>query len=156
MKTIVIATDGSSAAREALEFGLDLATKNGSEVHCVHVVRAFDYTPVTGYRLAVTPPVTHEMTVEDRAPLEQARQLAAGRGLDVRTELLHGRPAAEIVAYADTVDADLIVVGSRGHGALPSALVGSVAHGVLHRARRPVLVVRGVRHPEHAGASAAL
>jgi nucleotide-binding universal stress UspA family protein len=65
------------------------------------------------------------------------------------TKLLRGDPVDEIVAYADTVDADLIVVGSRGHGAVASALLGSVSRGILREARRPVLVVRGAasRHP---------
>ena len=63
--------------------------------------------------------------------------------MTAHTRLLRGDPADEIVAYADTVDADLIVVGSRGHGAVASALLGSVSRGILREARRPVLVVRG-------------
>jgi nucleotide-binding universal stress UspA family protein len=76
--------------------------------------------------------------------------LAAEKGFGVQTELLTGSPVDEIVAYADTIDADLIVVGSRGHGALASAVLGSVSQGVLHEARRPVLVFRRAR-PRVAG-----
>jgi Universal stress protein family len=54
-----------------------------------------------------------------------------------------GIPADEIVAYADNHDVDLTVVGSRGRGAVASALLGSVSQAVLHESRRPVLVVRG-------------
>jgi nucleotide-binding universal stress UspA family protein len=59
------------------------------------------------------------------------------------TRLLRGEPVDEIVAFADVIDADLIVVGSRGYGAFASALLGSVSRGILREARRPVLVVRG-------------
>jgi nucleotide-binding universal stress UspA family protein len=64
--------------------------------------------------------------------------------------LLAGSPADEIVAYARSIDADLIVVGSRGRGAVAGALLGSVSRGVLRQARRPVLVVRGVEVPTKA------
>ncbi len=59
------------------------------------------------------------------------------------THLLVGDAAREIAAYADSQDADMIVVGSRGHGAIASALLGSVSRGVLRESKRPVLVVRG-------------
>jgi nucleotide-binding universal stress UspA family protein len=82
----------------------------------------------------------------DRAPLELAEALAAERGIETRTEVLVGDPANEIVAYADSVDADLIVVGSRGRGAVTSALLGSVSRAILHETRRPVLVARAPKH----------
>jgi nucleotide-binding universal stress UspA family protein len=87
----------------------------------------------------------HTVGAQDRIALEEASTLAADVGVSARTELLTGNPVDEIVAYADSIDADLIVVGSRGHGAVASALLGSVSQGVLHEAQRPVLVVRGTR-----------
>ena len=56
--------------------------------------------------------------------------------------MLRGDTVNEIVAYADSHDVDLIVVGSRGHGAIASALLGSVSRGVLAESKRPVLIVR--------------
>jgi nucleotide-binding universal stress UspA family protein len=85
----------------------------------------------------------HEPTQHDRACLDDALRRAEELGVDAKTRLLAGQPADEIVAYADSIDADLVVVGSRGHGAVASALLGSVSRGVLHESRRPVLVVRG-------------
>jgi nucleotide-binding universal stress UspA family protein len=70
--------------------------------------------------------------------------MASDYGVPAATELLVGNPADEIVAYADSKDVDMIVIGSRGHGAIASALLGSVSHAVLHEARRPVLVVPGM------------
>ena len=59
------------------------------------------------------------------------------------TSLLRGTTVTELTAYADELDADMIVIGSRGHGALTTALLGSVSLGVLRHTARPVLIVRG-------------
>ena len=150
MKKILIATDGSPSAREAVKFGLELAEEHAAEVTFVHVVPVLDRGFADGIGVPAARP--HRIDEVDRMPLEDALALAAERDVDVKAELLAGLPADEIVAYADTLDPDLIVLGSRGRGALATALLGSVSRAVLHEARRPVLVVRGahVREPERA------
>ena len=55
------------------------------------------------------------------------------------------------MAHAEACDADLIVIGSRGHGPVASALLGSVALGVLHTSKQPVLVVRCAMAPHSPG-----
>ena len=146
MKKILIATDGSESAHEALEFGLELAIEQGATPFLVHVAPAVEVLPFGSFGVAA-PTVPHELDEQDRASLKEAAETAAQRGIDAKTELLLGNPADEIVAFGDTIDADLIVVGSRGHGALASALLGSVSRSVLHESRRPVLVVRGAHVP---------
>jgi nucleotide-binding universal stress UspA family protein len=121
VKTIVIATDGSASARAATDFGLQLARQLDSTVVFVHVAP--------------------REPAEDRGPLGTAATSAASRGVVATTELLVGDAADEIVAYADSVDADAIVVGTRGHGQIAGALIGSVSQRVLRDARLPVLVV---------------
>jgi nucleotide-binding universal stress UspA family protein len=143
MKKILIATDGSPSAHEAVRFGLDLAAEHDAEPVFVHVAPTLDVVPPAGLGFTTPGAVHHELTEHDRAPLDEAARIASEQGVDARTELLAGNPVDEIVAFADTIGADLIVVGSRGHGAIASALLGSVSRGVLHEARRPVLVVRG-------------
>lgn len=144
MKKIVIATDGSPSALEAVEYGLELAADQGAEPIVVHVAPATEVIPVAGYGMGGPVAVPHELDEYDRASLDEAVEIAARRGLEAKTELLVGNAAHAIVAYADSVDADLIVVGSRGHGAIAGALLGSVSRRVLHEAKRPVLVVRTV------------
>ena len=142
MKRILIAVDGSPSSTEALEFALDLAGEEEAEAIVVHVISAFGSVMAGGY--AVPPAaLTHEITEDDRAPLDAAVDLAAAKDLAITTELRRGSTVTEIVAFADEMDADLIVIGSRGHGALTTALLGSISLGVLRHTTRPVLIVRG-------------
>lgn len=149
MKKILIATDGSPSAQQAVELGLDLAEEQGASPIFVHVAPTTDVLPVTGFAMGPVR-VAHQVAEEDRACLSQAARLAGERGLSARTELLTGDAPREIARYADTIDADLIVIGSRGHGTISSAILGSVSLGVLHHAKRPVLIVREAPVPVEA------
>jgi nucleotide-binding universal stress UspA family protein len=142
MKTIVIATDGSPSAHEAVEYGLELASDQNAEPIFVHVSPATEALPVLGSVWGAPVSVPHELDEHDREALDAALEIAAMKGLEAKAELLTGNAADAIVAYADSADADLIVVGSRGHGAIAGTLLGSVSREVLREARRPVLVVR--------------
>ena len=141
MKRILIATDGSEPSTEALEFGLQLAADEDATAIVVHVVPALDTVPVGGFGISAGG-LVHEVTDEDQGLLAEAVELAKPRGVQVETETLRGPTVAEIVAYADARDVDLIVIGSRGHGALTTTLLGSVSLGVLRHTTRPVLIVR--------------
>jgi nucleotide-binding universal stress UspA family protein len=141
MSTILIATDGSPEAREAVDYGLELAAGEDAEVVLLQVIPPIDWTQLE--RGAVIRPIPEEIALRRSFALEEAAKLAASHGVPIAAEVLAGDPADEIVAYADNHDVDLIVVGSRGRGTLASTLLGSVSHAVLQEARRPVLVVRG-------------
>jgi len=142
MKRILIATDGSESAHQALELGLDLAAEQDAWAFVVYVAQAVDALPYSNFGF-VAPAVPHELDENDRKPLQEAVELAAEKGVEIRTELFKGNAVDGIVACADAIDADLIVVGSRGHGAIASTLLGSVSRGLLKESRQPVLVVRG-------------
>jgi nucleotide-binding universal stress UspA family protein len=141
MKRILVATDGSPSATEATSFGIELAAEHGAELIFLHVVPVYDVYPSTGMWIGGA--VFHEPSQKDEGILEDAVAAAAEHGVVSTTALLRGDTVDEIVAFADSRDVDLIVVGSRGHGALANALLGSVSRGVLSESRRPVLVVRG-------------
>lgn len=151
MKRILIATDGSPHAKEACAFGLEFAEHEGAEVVLVHVLSALDPVEQVEGHLGVP----HRIAAPDAdAALRDTAAAAEARGVSVRVELLVGLPEDEVVALAKEVDADLIVVGSRGLGTLKGALLGSVSRGVLANADRPVLVVKSVPvHAERAAGS---
>jgi nucleotide-binding universal stress UspA family protein len=141
MNKILVATDGSESAAEAVQLGVSLAAQYDAELVFVHVVPAVDLVPATWFGVGGAFP--HETAPEDRALLEDAAAVAEEQGVFSTTMLLIGNTVDEIVAYADSHDVDLIVVGSRGHGAIANTFLGSVSRGVLQESTRPVLVARG-------------
>jgi nucleotide-binding universal stress UspA family protein len=141
MRKILIATDGSPEAREAVEYGLELAEEEHAVATLLQVIPPMDWTQLD--RGAVIRPIPDEIERRRGIALDEAAVLAAEHGVPVTFEVVAGIPADEIVAYADNHDVDLTIVGSRGRGAVASALLGSVSQAVLHESRRPVLVVRG-------------
>lgn len=139
MTTIVIATDGSPEAREAVEYGLEFAAAENAKAVLLQVMEPRDWTRLD--RGGLLRPLVEEMRLRDAPALIEASKLAAERGVPCTTEVVAGRPADEIVAYADSIGAHAIVIGSRGRGALTGALLGSVSRDVLHESRTPVVVV---------------
>lgn len=145
MKTVLIATDGSEHARQAVTFGVELAAEQHARVVFVHVAPMTDVLPTGGF--GMTAAIPHELTENDRSCLEEAEAVASEHDVAASCRLLRGDVVKEIVDHANLVEADVIVVGTRGHGALTGAMLGSVSRGLLHKARRPVLIVRGARVP---------
>ena len=140
MKRILVATDGSPSALEATRFGIELAAEHEAELVVAHVVPEIDVVPATVLQIGGVFP--HEPTAHDHELLEDAGALAAEQGVTATTALLRGDTVPAIVAYASARNVDLIVVGSRGRGAVTGALLGSVSQRLLREAARPVLVVR--------------
>ena len=141
MHTILIATDGSPEAREAIAYGIELAAEQHAKAVLLQVIPPVDWTQLD--RGAVIRPIPEELVLRRRIAADEADELESRHDVEVSFEVVAGMPAEEIVAYADAIDADLIVIGTRGRGALASVLLGSVSNAVLQSARRPALVVRG-------------
>jgi nucleotide-binding universal stress UspA family protein len=141
MNRIVIATDGSDGAWAAVEEGVELASEVGAEVTFVTVRHDFPLLGDPWYQERLTRQLEHARVALDRAEAE-----AHEHGVLHESEILEGDPAVEIAQLAHARGADLVVVGSRGHGGLASALIGSVSRALLTRSSVPVMVVRDRAH----------
>jgi nucleotide-binding universal stress UspA family protein len=140
-KAIVWSTDGSKSADRALPHVKELAKAEGATVTIVHVVERIEGAGAVG------PPRRADES-EVQAKLQQLAAGLSEEGFNVSLIVrgdVGARPAHEVVEAAREVDADLIVVGSRGLGAITGLLLGSVAHRLLHIAPCPVLVVPAER-----------
>lgn len=138
MKRIVIATDGSDGAWAAVEEGVELAAEVGAEVTFVTVrprISALLGDQLYQHRLT-------EQLAQARAALEPAEDEARRMGVDYESDILEGDPVACIAQAARGWGADLVVVGSRGYGAVASAMIGSVSRGLLNRSPVPLMIVR--------------
>src|SRR6476620_487637 len=137
-KEIVIATDGSAGAYVAVEQGVWLAKMLDAQVTFVAVARA--PLPDLGepyYQRALMADLASA-----RAAISDAIFAAEERHVPYETEILEGSPAEKILEIARTRGAELIVIGSRGRGAVTGTVLGSVSSDVVHRSDRPVLVAR--------------
>ena len=147
---ILLATDGSQEAALAARTASELAQMTESELHVVHARIPPDY-PIfyEGYDEGVDVRAYVQEKSEELARRgqglldEQVRKIKAAGGSVAQAHLRVGRPDVQIAALAEEIGAGLIVVGSRGLGAMRRVLMGSVSSSVVRHAHCPVLVVRG-------------
>ena len=142
--TVLLATDGSKDAELATTTALDLANSTSSELHIVLVEEpAYAYVDPSGYPFFIDAELEHELEQQARMRLDaEVEKIRSGAGAVAEAHLRVGAPAAEIVDLAEDIGAGLIVMGSRGLGAIRRALMGSVSDSVVRHAHCPVLVVR--------------
>ncbi len=142
--SIVVGTDGSETAQEAVRQATDLALKTGSSIDIVSA-----YEPVSSARLreeAQQVPKDLEWMVNPREDVEATLRGASERvdaaGVKVNTYAREGDPADAILDVAEERGADLIVVGNKGMTGAKRFLLGSVPNKVSHHAPCSVLIVR--------------
>ena len=134
---ILLATDGSREAELAATTAVDLAKSTNSELHVVHVG---EFVPTF---LAQTEVEPAQLEREAREQLdEEVRRIEEAGGTVKETHLRLGRADEEIVDVAHDMEAGFIVMGSRGHGRMRRALMGSVSDSVVRHAHCPVTIVR--------------
>ena len=133
---IVVGVDGSPASRSALRWAAAQACRTGAALQAVAV---WDYQTLHGW--GVDAPADDAAAASGEALARTVRTvLGADPAIEVRETVAVGHPARVLVDLAR--GAELLVVGSRSHGAVSDALLGSISAYCTHHARCPVVVVR--------------
>jgi nucleotide-binding universal stress UspA family protein len=135
---ILHANDGSEPAFHAFGFALDLAKQNRSDLHMV-CVEELPYIPDF---IEEVEQMTETAARRFERVLERARSLAQQSGLTLTTHVFAGHPVRDIVKLAGDLDADIVVIGARGHSELYQRTIGSRADRIVQLAPCPVLVVK--------------
>jgi nucleotide-binding universal stress UspA family protein len=137
-RSIVIGIDGSENSLRALSYAQQIGEKFQAKLIIVHAYpRTSDLHDFEGYEMLVARRMN-----DGRKIINQAREQLADTALEIEEELLEEPADDAILSVAGTRQADLIVLGTRGMGAIKSVLFGSIASKVTHKAECPVLVVR--------------
>ena len=144
-KKILLATDGSEDATLAARAAIELSNRTASELHVVHVWHDVPTPHLHSFVRAQLRQEAEEVLNKQLERIEQAG------GTVAEAHLREGRTIDEILDLSEELDVGLLIVGSRGLGGVGRILLGSFSEGIIHHARRPVLVVPGGRDAWLAG-----
>jgi nucleotide-binding universal stress UspA family protein len=146
---IVVGVDGSEESIRALRWALAEARLRGRTVQAVHAWQFPDvgewgddpYLQGPSYDLSMIVPDVMRKAAEAR--LADAMGEVDTAGVDVEQKVIEGHAAEALLHVAENENAELLVVGSRGHGGFAGVLLGSVSQACAHHASCPVVIVRG-------------
>ena len=137
IKKILVPLDGSRNSLRGLDMAIFLARQCGSTITGVY---SHNVRPATEFPTIQS--LQKKVPKQVRAFLEGMRTKAAKKGVIFNYAILKGSPEYTIIKMAHGKKFDIIVIGSRGHGAARGIFFGSVSHNVLHKSKIPVLIVK--------------
>jgi len=135
---ILHANDGSKHAFQALSLAFAIAKQNKSVLHMV-CVEEVPYLPEFVEEVRET---TGTAARRIHGVLQRARAMAEEHQVDLHTHVIAGHPVRDIIKLAADLEADLLVIGARGHSALYERMIGSRADRIMQLAQCPVLVAK--------------
>lgn len=140
---IVVGVDGSDASRDALAWAGRQAELTGDSLQVIMTW----HVPTAAYGVPVPLPTDYDFVTDSEHELAKVIDEVLGdhAGIRVSPVVMEGHPATRLIEAS--VDADLLVVGSRGHGAFTGMLLGSVSEHCVSHASCPVVVVRHSAQP---------
>ena len=145
IKKIVWATDGSNEAEEALKYAVYLAKKYSAEILGIYVSTKKVKSISSEFYLLKQELFNSLTETEERNYKENFSNIESrlrSTGIHFTGKVLRGEPASRIVNFVQKEKADLVVIGTRGHGLLDKMLIGSITLTVLKKSKTPVLAFK--------------
>lgn len=137
--SILLPTDGSDSAAEALDHAIGAAEAYGAELHIVSIV---DRRVILAAEQEDKDEVQAELADDAETAVSELADRAEEAGIEVTTATPEGVPHREILSYAEAADIDLLVVGTHGRTGREKRLnLGSTTERLVKAADRPLLVV---------------
>ncbi len=146
LERILVPTDFSDSARNALTYGLSFAKEYGAELLLLHVVESLPMSYVSDLFPVPMAEFFQEASGYAKAQLATLGEMARLRGIPVRETIAQGRPSTEIIRVAREETVDMIVLGTHGRKLLDQPLFGSTTERVVRGAPCPVLTCRPTEH----------
>lgn len=138
---ILIPIDGSENSFRALKHGLYLASKSGAKLIILYVLDKPPSAFIQSQK--VIDSVNETFEKESKEVFAKVGSEAQNYDINYETVSLKGHHVASLInEYSDQNNIDVIVIGSRGHGKIKTAILGSVSHDVLHHTKKPVLIIK--------------
>ena len=152
-KNILVPTDLSEGAEEALDYACELAQKLGATVHIVNVI-GIPALGVPELGLALTSTMIDSILLENQTALDKLVEARRGKATIGQVLLKTGDAKDMINQTATELGADLLVMSTHGRRGISRALLGSITENVVRTAPCPVLTVRvhAGTHSDHAAA----
>lgn len=144
MKTIVVAVDFSNVTARVLEMASDLAKAFGAQLRLFHVVEPEPSYTAYGFTPDEFPALHAYQDEARRRAHSQLAELLDQVKPDLpsaTSQIAEGSPLHSLLDYVKESGADMVVLGSHGHGVIASLLLGSVAEGMVRKATVPTLIV---------------
>jgi nucleotide-binding universal stress UspA family protein len=144
--TILVPLDGSKRAEAILTHAEELAQRYKARLILLQVVEPSTLLLVEGSFTAPDPKNIGKRTKDAKSYLTNLKAVFRGKDINAETCVAHGPVVETIIKVAHREQADLIALASHGRGGLSRVFYGSIAAGVLHRADRPLLIIRTRRN----------
>ena len=137
IKKILVPLDGSKNSMRGLDEAIYIARQCQATITGLYIIPIYPRNLMD----ALMPYQIH-LTKEAKKYMSAAKTKSAQKGILFKSKIIWGSPISEIPSFAKDKKFDLIVIGSRGHGGVKEAFLGSVANGVVHKSKVPVMVVK--------------